>query len=126
MAASFPRGKACRGCSVWNLGHTRTGICLLLSFLELSAIGIRHRIKAGAAGHGGRARVVHGLGLLASSPPHPGPSLGLPLRAGRPCPGHARRHGARIMPRRRRADEPCRGDPGICACSRLSVRARNA
>lgn len=70
MAASFPRGKACRGCSVWNLGHTRTGICLLLSFLELSAIGIRHRIKAGAAGHGGRARVVHGLGLPASSAPH--------------------------------------------------------
>jgi len=55
----FPRGKACRGCSVCNLG--RTGICLLLSFLELSAIGIRHRIKDGAAGHGGRARVVHGL-----------------------------------------------------------------
>jgi hypothetical protein len=61
------------------------GFGLLLSFLELSAIGIRHRIKAGAAGHGGRAWST------ASDSPTPPRAQPGPPPAGRPAapPGHA-------------------------------------
>lgn len=66
------------------------GFGLLLSFLELSAIGIRPPSNKGRRRGPRRPRVVHGLGL-----PHPtqGPAWAspIPLPAGRPAapPGHA-------------------------------------
>jgi hypothetical protein len=112
------------------MGRPRTGICWLSSFLELPAIGIRHRNKGGRRGPCMAVpRGPHGIGPACIAAPQPRPAWASPCRpAGRALVTQTRGAGAdyAASPRHRRADVPCRGDPGICGGCSLSVRARNA